>query len=387
MRKRAIRSADDKLKSLLARRRAELVERILGQKGEITSGDLEPIDNIRRLLAIGTDYTENTRRARWVQIALAGIAGLAVLTLLLLPLRQVELALEAEVHSLRFKTTGKAAIALPLSVRRMVVRGQAKVFVPGDAASEPVALLSPAVRIESKKAGAVQLEFPQIPAGTEAEVAGPSADGIVEVTLCGVDEPTHITITGPAMVAGESNQALDPSRPMQLLVIPKKAHQEDQTAAESGRCGSQSTLRYQFEAERSSDVELITNLGIRDLELSSESRGQDGVLRPRSSVVTGLLRITSVGGKTRMLARNEFLILEGNSGELRGLVLKPGSLGIVFEGSADGLYGGTRANRSSMMPTLFEWLQSRDLNVLAWTTGLSALGLLLGLYGWLRSAR
>lgn len=324
------------------------------------------------------------RRSR-AQIAIATVIVLAVVTLLLLPLRRADYALEADVRSLRFRMLAKEAVAVPLAVRWVVVQGHAGVHATAATGGKALALSAPVVRVAADEGGAIKLEFPQVPAGAQVEIGSLPEDDLVEVVLCGVDEPARIGIAGPVTLVGESTHALRPARPTSLLVLPRPAQAG---AGGFGPCDAQPALRYRFQPVKAAgELELTSNLGIRDLELFSQALGQHGVLRPRSSIIGGGLRLASVGGKTRPLPRYEFLVLERNAGELRSLVLKAGVLGLMAEGSASGLYVGTQGSRSSIMPTLFEWVHSRDQIVLAWSTGLSALGLLLGLYAWLKGLK
>jgi hypothetical protein len=323
------------------------------------------------------------------QATLAAVVALTVVTLLLLPLKRVDYTLEADLRMLRFRTAGKQTIALPMPVQWVVIQGHRQVYIPSAAAGKTVSLTSPVVHIAADKGGSIKLEFPPTPSGAKVQIASIPEDGILEVLLCGFDEPARIAIAGHVKVSGESTHFVRSSRPALLLVVPHQSESEGRSIRGLTMCGSEPALRYRFLPERISgtEAEVISGLRIRDLELFSETLGQQDVLRPSSSILGGQLRIGSIGGKVRPLLRNEFLLLENNSGELRSVLLRAGALNLMFEGSAHGLYVGSQNNRSSIMPTFFQWVQSRDQIVLAWSTGVSALGLLFGLFAWFKSAK
>ncbi len=326
-------------------------------------------------------------RSRIGQVVLAFLIGLVVLTLLLLPLHRAEISLDATVRSMQFRTERTGVILPTIAAKWVIVQGHSRVHVPPIDGQTKVVSTVPVVRIESKAPdakGGLLIDFPSIPPGARVELIAYPDDRSYELILCGVEEPTRLLANGPVRFFADSDRLLAAKHPMTILIVPQSTDAPRNGTMYHGVCGDQLPLRFRFVPASGRDIELPGNLVIRDLRLFSLMRGPDGTLQPRSSILSGTLRIRSIKADPRPLHRNEFLILEESHGEIRGLRMQPATINFDFEGSTGGISVGAPPGSVSLMPRLLEWWMSRNLILLAWSAGLSALGLVFGLYKWFR---
>jgi hypothetical protein len=75
--------------------------------------------------------------------------------------------------------------------------------------------------------------------------------------------------------------------------------------------------------------------------------------------------------------------MKSSSGRMRSFMLGREMTKFDFHGTVKSLTVGSMTARRSVMPRLFEWWLSRELIVVAWSAGLSVLGLIMGVYQWL----
>lgn len=112
---------------------------------------------------------------------------------------------------------------------------------------------------------------------------------------------------------------------------------------------------------RAEDLEFSRSLQVRDLSFTaiSSSFGAPAAPRQVSAVSGGSLRIEPPRGMLHSLAPGDRLQFASSRGELRSLRLGKDEAGLRFAGLVTGMSLGSPENRTTLMPTAFEWLRAR----------------------------
>jgi len=221
----------------------------------------------------------------------------------------------------------------------------------------------------------LQLQIPTLPAGTEVELSSGYGDGSVAIALCGVAEPLVLNAAGPVRLSGAGARDIEASQLARIFIAPASS------AGTQYHCPPGRALKLQF-LPVAKTVDLQGNLAVRELQLFATTRSGDAAQEPESSLLGGSIQLVSVKGPPRTLKKNELLEPAGSNGRLRTLQLTPEAIDFEFNGRVTGLYGGSPYMRESLMPRLLEWWLSQELWLVAWSSGLTFIGLVLGLQRW-----
>jgi hypothetical protein len=226
------------------------------------------------------------------------------------------------------------------------------------------------------------VKVPVVPAGTRVDLSTVPGDGSVSVRICGLRQPVVIEATGGAELTAKGVLALE-QRARLFLAPPGVA--ADRADGPDERCALADELRLSF-LPANGALELHPELTVKSLKLYSERRGPDGSVEPESTLLKGKIQLGSVKAAPRILQRSEFVDPVSAKGRLRTARLTTGSVEFTFEGTVEDIRIGPPFMQESVMPTMLEWWLSQDRLWVAWSAGLTLLGLVLGLHRWLGRA-
>jgi hypothetical protein len=373
----------DQLRHLLQARQTALVQSALNSGGKVDARELEACERLKKVYELTRGRQDWSRS---VQVLVAGLVALCVMTLLLVPLPVAEVELHAETTGVRFVLGAGISPWAPVPVKWLTVQGHSMFHVLPSDDQPAIKIQTPIVKIENAKpAGlpAILMILPSLPADVHVEVVHHREDGSREIALCGIAEPVRLTFAAPVRLTGDSVVLLRVSRSLTALAVPRSDTETRAIRLVNAPCSQEEMLRFRFVSAEPDDIHLTGNLPVRDVETFVMRRTADGFPEPVSTLVSGSLRVLSVKAGPSMLHRNDIVVMKSSSGRMRSFMLGREMTKFDFHGTVKSLTVGSVTARRSVMPRLFEWWLSQELIVVAWSAGLSVLGLIMGVYQWL----
>ena len=412
------------LKQQLAARQHALADAARAAGGSVDAQQWAEFERLQRLVELesATDSAHAARaQDRTMQLALAGVVALGMLTLLLVRLPTARIALQAQASHATLTLQQDAALTSAFAARWIVLEGQTVVQVAPEK-SAATSLSAAVVRIETlaeldspaadaggtpkggdrrsdARAPQLVVRLPTLPRSARVGLEAGFGDGSVAVALCGVQQPLVLNLTGPARVLSGEILVIDSGESARILVAPVTAGAADGSdgagsaaVGRSGRHGSSTALvrdvcppdrelrlRFQTAGEA---LDLQPDLAVREMQMYTAALTDVGLSEPQSTLLGGKLQLLSVKVPPRILQKYELLEPVGAVGRLRSAQLTPAAVAFDFDGVVDDLIAGSPYARESLMPRLLQWFLSRELILVTWSSGLTVLGFALALYRW-----
>ncbi|MCK9684581.1 hypothetical protein [Scleromatobacter humisilvae] len=376
---------DARLESLLEARKAALLDAVLAADGKVDRDELADCEALSKTLAL---IREPRRPRRMVHVLIVAAVALVLASLALIRLPSVRIGLHAKATQAAIVTSQAVTLARHFEVRWITIEGQALTQVAPDQEA-PTTFAARVVRLESTgdAAGAhLEVQLPDVPAGSQVVVDASFGDGSIGLTVCGLDEPLALQATGPVRIVSNSELVLRPAQRARIVVAPVEATTGTVGKAPGSACPAERALTLRM-APVAAAIELQPNLPVTDLRLYADERMPDGTLEVQSTLLEGKLQFGLAKSPARTLQKNELLGLESASGRMRTLRVAPSAVSLDFDGKARDVQIGPSYARQSLTPRLLEWWLSQDLLLLTWSSGLAILGVLLGVWRWMDGSK
>jgi hypothetical protein len=385
LKKNEDRSQIDRLRKLLEAKLQAVTDEALRSGGQVSAEALTEISRLREILAAqGEQAKPRPKRKRW-------IAGLFLLTLAMISLLlfarvpHTDIELEVALSALSFRVPRTQPITGTLQLRSLGVAGLQQVRLPRSADSGEQLLTSPApglgisLAVDSSRkgqaAGTIDLEGIDLAGATNVQVSETTSPGQYQVSL------QHTTIELQASVGGViAIGASNAPRTKQYFSSPEPV---GMTAGVDG-VDLELTPLAPVE-DLLSEALQIDSLSLIRIDEAHEA--ENTLYRRLSTIHSGKLYFSSLGGDARVLRGEEELRFASAAGNIRTVCSRDGHLFLDFHGQVTGMTTGIGPNQTSLMPTWLDWLKARHGLSLLWGSTLYIFGLLLGLIRWWREEK
>ena len=373
---------DDRLREMLHRRARAVGEQTV-EAGEVSREQLEDLERLARLVAIGEAARRRPAPRRWPLAAGLGLTLLIVSVLLFARTRETEIELDLDLSEASFVSSQAQILADAMGIAALGVSGLREIQIPrardraaqtltaGAAEADLGVRLS--VAPEGARQGTVTLATLSLPAGTRVWLRPADAPRQYRLSLRGPDLLLRAEVSGVVNVgtAGAAAEPLDFGAPKAILLRPGSGGVDiDVTLIESPRAPFSPQLRAE---------------GVSLFRIEQFSDAERTLVRPLSTIRSGTLYLESLNGQERRLRPGEGLRFGWSHGEIRTLELRDGGVGLRFHGRVRDMTSGSGDTRRSLMPTYLEWLQARHGLSLLWGTTLYVFGLVMAALRWWRT--
>ena len=417
-------NADDErltaLKEQVKQRRHAMLDAARAGGGVVDAQQWEELERLQRLVdleAASGSARAARRRTRTAQLLLAGVVALVVLTLLLLRLPTARVGLQVQATEARMILEQQTALLPAFPVRWLMTEGHSAVTITrADGTAQTLG--EPVLRIESVaqevtevrtarpqprstvpaqvQPARLTVRLPTIPIHAGVGLEAAFGDGSVGITLCGAEQPVALKVVGGARISTSPPLTIAPGEAARIFVAPPALMTSGEDSSRAAvppadrqgdaspvrPCPPDRELRLRFQPSGDS-LALQPDLPVRDLQLFRQVLSSTGVPEPQSTVLGGRLQLLSVKVPPRTLQKHELLEAVHAEGRLRNTELAAGAVSLDFDGQVDDIITGSPYVRESVMPRLLQWFLSQELLLVAWSSGLTTLGVALGLYRWL----
>jgi TIR domain len=355
-----------------ARRKADLevlVENILAV------GGLEPVRDIAGKLE---QPVPPSLWKLWLLRTLSLSPLLAGILLYYAPINETEIEVDAKLSEFNFVLSEQQDLSDLLILKAFGASGLKEIRLPR-AKGRPDQIIGEAdergkvlrlIHASSHDQGTITLAPLSLPSGTYVTVRLGTDPYQYRVSFKGSKLPVRVNVQGPLQVllTGSPVESVDFGSPKPILLQPDENGIDlDVTLSEP--------LRNLLPAPLSvSRVSLF--------RIDERVEAQQTVVQEVSTVLSGTLRLESLGGQELSLRSGEQIQFENSQGEIRTLQLNEGNLALQFNGRINGMKTCSGRSCKSLMPTYYEWLRAKQEFLFLAVTMTYVLLLILGGMRW-----
>jgi TIR domain len=199
----------------------------------------------------------------------------------------------------------------------------------------------------SQPQGMITLAPLSLPSGTQAAIRLGTDPYQYRMSFKGSKLPVRVNVQGPLQVlfAGSPVESIDFGSPKPILL------QSDENGVDLDVTLPE-PLRNLLPAPLS-----VNRVSL--FRIDERVEAQRTVVQEVSTVLSGTLRLESLGGQELSLHSGEEIQFEQSQGEIRTLQLNEGNLALQFHGWIKGMKTCSGGICKSLMPTYFEWLRAQ----------------------------
>lgn len=276
------------------------------------------------------------------------IAGLLALFLHLGHLSTTEIRMELSVSEMNFTLPQQQVVTNIMKLSSIGVSGLENVQILTGVASEgssSAVLLS--VDTTNSHSGSITVDALSLPSGMRIGIRNTDVTGEYRFFLQGK------AIDLPVQVNG-SIKMISPPNPPVVLNYTSPGLITLQAAKE----GIDLDLNFQSSANRIFPG-LIPADSISLLRIDENYDDESSTVRTVSTILSGTMYFEKLGGKKQVLLPGQQIQFKKSHGTIHKLELFDDHIAINFVGTVSGLTSGDINNRTSLMPTYLQWLNSR----------------------------
>jgi len=292
------------------------------------------------------------RRGGWLVPILIGAA------LHFMPVTKTEIEVDAKLSEFSFVSSQQQELSDLLVLSSLGVSGLKEVHLPralgpsaealrgDDGNAQPLRLIS---KHTAQKQGAISLAPLSLHSGTPITVRLGTDPYQYRISMKGSTLPVRVSVQDSlqVLVARSSVQSIDFGSPKPLILQPDP-----------------NGVNLEITLERPPQNLLPAPLSISGLALlriDERVEPQRTVVQEVSTILSGMMRFESVGGKERSLPSGEMIQFENSWGEIRRFQVNEDHLTIEFQGQVQGMKTCVGKTCKSLMPTSLEWLWAQHL--------------------------
>jgi hypothetical protein len=375
----------NQLKKLLDAKLQAVTDQAVQTAGQVPADEWIEISRLREILGAQDEQTNRRpRRKRWIVASF--LLTLAVISLLLFArVPHTDIELEVSLSALSFRVPRTQSIMGMLRLRSLGVAGLQQVRLPRslDSTEQVLTASAPGLALSlvvdtgkgGQPAGTIDLDGIDLAGATDIQVSETTSPGQYQVSL------QHKTVelqasVGGVMIIGASNA------PTAIWRFPSP----QPVGMTAGLDGIDLDLTPLTPIEDLfSEALEIDSLSLMRIDEAHEA--ENTLYRRLSTIHSGKLYFSSLGGDARVLRGEEELRFASAVGNIRTVCSREGHLFLDFHGQATGMTTGVGPNQTSLMPTWLDWLKARHGLSLLWGSTLYIFGLMLGLIRWWREEK
>jgi hypothetical protein len=382
----------DMLRQKAARQRDALLSKAVSMDGRLEASDLRDLVDLTSLLESRTGKSSRSGPSKIV-LAIVFVAIGATMTLLLSKLPRTSVEMDVRASSLNFSTRSERTLAEGVTPTALSVSGLESVFIPSQGADPRRHIATSAVQLwqpaPAKQDGplrrAITLDLPRVASGTTLRIEREDDSGEYQLSACVEREPIAVAVADGVRLSipGHTDLDLHGADRRRVLLLPAARNGGD-------ACARGTAIGMRFALDPSDAVQLAPDLELDRLSFLRRAvsrSGADGSRQLVSSIISGTIYLTDLGGRSRPLRRNERLLLDDFQGVAPSIRIEATAVAVLAEGRVKGITSGPRENARSLMPSILEWWTTRESLFLVWTTTVSLFGVLLALLKFLSRER
>ena len=315
-----------------------------------------------------------TKSLSWlVPVTALVVIGLLAVFLHLSRLSTTDIRMELSVTEMNFTLPQQQVVTNIMKLSSIGASGLENVRVPrvrtlaGEAAEGPSSAVLLSVDTTNGHSGSITVDALSLPAGMRIGVRHTDVAGEYRFFFQG--KPIDLAI----QVNGHVKMILPPSPP-ELLNFTSPGL----IRLQSGKDGVDLDLNLQSPSNSIFPVPIVAD-SISLLRVDENYDEENSTVRTVSTILSGTIHFESLGRKKQALLPGQKIQFKKSHGTINTIELFNDHIAINFVGSVSGLTSGESINRSNLMPTYLEWLNSRVSLSLLLVVVLVVLGIIFGL--------
>lgn len=365
----------DQLRKLLSQQVDAVSEEAVRSGAAVDPEQLEALTRLSHLVDLNQSVRTTPLRKRLFWAGAVTAITLAIASLLLfVHVKETELEGDFALSEVSFVLPTEQVLTEAMDLSTLGVSGLKEIKLPRAAERISQTLSSSegsqsAVRLSvaanGKRQGTITLAPLKLPAKTHVWVSS-GLPRQYRVSLKGTNAELNADVNGPTEIAfsGGGSAQLDFETPD--VAVMKSGENEvdlDLTFPEAGNKNLSSQLS-------------ATELSFFHVKEFRDPAGT--VVRPLSTIISGTLNFEDLNGLERKIRPGEMIQFEQSRLDIRTLRLQGDHIEMKFHGRVRDMTVGWGDNRRTIMPTLFEWIQSRNSIWLLWGSVASLFTLIAG---------